>query len=358
MNVWKIFNLKFVIIFVCIVCFVLIQISGRFTINVNGDQIVQYGFPIRFIEIKGEELTRDNSFDFEESPWTTKFFAPIKPYCIDALRVVNPKRPGFFIWEHDVYNPVTNAIHVSTINEVFLTQRISDFIVFYLPLAKVVNSECDFDTGERIYYIQHVPWRCALFNVLYLLVVVLGTQLFLFQIKNQRLSRFSVSLFAATAAYVTIVLACKSVYNLLYSQLADLSTFWFYQQLFAINAIFFYTAMTGYALFLVNAFKLTVPDMENKILSTPAAVICVLTFPILIALGSYLERMDCCLSNTFFGNILLIALYPILFCSPIAGLLIAIHLIYKRKSVSAALLFVVLFGLFELWFCTNFRIFA
>ena len=113
-----------------------------------------------------------------------------------------------------------------------------------------------------------------------------------------------------------------------------------------------------FALFLAKAFKLTVPDMKNKILSTPAAVICVLTFPILIALGSYLERMDCCLSNTFWGAILLIALYPIILCSPIAGLLIAVHLIYKRKSVSAALLFVVLFGLFELWFITNFRIFG
>ena len=113
-----------------------------------------------------------------------------------------------------------------------------------------------------------------------------------------------------------------------------------------------------FALFLAKAFKLTVPDMKNKILSTPAAVISVLTFPILIALGSYLERMGCCLSNTFFGNILLIAIYPILLCSPIAGLLIAVYLIYKRKSVSAALLFVVLFGLFELWFITNIRIFG
>ena len=98
-------------------------------------------------------------------------------------------------------------------------------------------------------------------------------------------------------------------------------------------------------------------NMKNKILSTAAAVISVLTFPILIALGSYLERMGC-LSSTFWGAILLIALYPIIFCSPIAGLLIAFHLIYKRKSVSAALLFVVLFGLFELWFITNFRSFG
>ena len=98
-------------------------------------------------------------------------------------------------------------------------------------------------------------------------------------------------------------------------------------------------------------------NMMNKILSTPVAVICVLTFPILIALGSYLERMGC-LSSTFLGNLLLIALYPILLCSPIAGLLIAAHLIYKRKSVSAVLLFVVLFGLFELWFITNIRIFG
>ncbi|MBR5160572.1 MAG: hypothetical protein IKW80_03010, partial [Thermoguttaceae bacterium] len=185
MSVWKLFNLKFVIIFVCIVCFVLIQISGQVPIIINGDQIVQYGYPIRFIEIKGEELTSDNSSNFEESPWTTKFFAPIKPYRIDAHRVVNPKRPGFFVWEHDVYNPVTDAILVPTTNNAFLIDRISDFIVFYLPLAKVVNSERNFDTGERIYYIQHVPWRCALFNVLYLLVVVLGTWLFLFQIKNQ-----------------------------------------------------------------------------------------------------------------------------------------------------------------------------
>ena len=98
--------------------------------------------------------------------------------------------------------------------------------------------------------------------------------------------------------------------------------------------------------------------MKNKILTTPAAVICVLTFPILIALGSYLERMGCCLSNTSWGAILLIVIYPIILCSPIAGLLIAVHLIYKRKSVSAALLFVVLFGLFELWFITNFRSFG
>lgn len=357
MSVWKIFNLKFVIIFVCIVYFVLIQISGRFTINVNGAQIVQYGFPIRFIEIKGEELTRDNSFDFEKSPWTTKFFAPIKPYRTDARRIVNPKRPGFFIWEHDVYNPVTNAIHVSITNEVFLTHRISDFIVFYLPLANVANREFNSNINGWVYNIQHIPWRCALFNFLYLLVVALGTWMFLFQIKNQRLSWFAVSLFAATTIYVSIVLASQSVYNILHSQFADLSTYWFYQQLFAINAIFFYTAMTGYVLFLVNAFKLTVPDMENKILSTPAAVINALAFPILIALSATLKGVGY-LNSSFDDAIWNIVAYPIFWGSPIAGLLIAIHLIYKRQSVSAALLFVVLFGLFELWFCTNFRSFG
>lgn len=113
----------------------------------------------------------------------------------------------------------------------------------------------------------------------------------------------------------------------------------------------------GFALFLAKAFKLTVPNMKNKILSTPAAVINALAFPILIALSATLKGVGY-LNSSFDDAIWNIVAYPIFWGSPIAGLLIAIHLIYKRQSVSAALLFVVLFGLFELWFCTNYRSFG
>ncbi len=232
-----------IIIFIYFVFFILIQISARYYSYCNTDALAQYGFPLPFINAKGWELNLRNGFDYQDSPLSTKIFDPVKPYYWGSGRVVNPKRTGYFLWQHDNYKRVPYWITTDRSHLCCISDRIREGLVFHLPVAQTVNKEFDPEFNAWVFERIIVPWRSVLFNVIYFIISCIGVIMFIMLFSDKR--RIAAWIIFGSLIVISAISILISVNNILFSEYYDLSTGWFYNLLFLVNVCFFVISGTG-----------------------------------------------------------------------------------------------------------------
>lgn len=294
------FEFKHFVMLTGILGFVLIQITGRIgitTVRENGHYCekptFQYGYPIPFIEALGGDLIIDISRrsetaliekmqikakdgDFEkwwnssyvkkdndiyktlETPLSIQIFVPLKPWYMGSGRVDYPRYTGYFLWECRNYSRITHTFYYAIYYDYF-TDRIVDFLSYHLSLAKTVSKTYDSTFNTWRIELENIPWRCALFNFIYLVVTILGLHLF-FRVPSRIVNRIVFySIFT-----ISVIMVLISIHDILfYDYVRYDRTFWFYSLLYSINVELFIVAILGYMIAAVKGIKSAVRRMYH-----------------------------------------------------------------------------------------------
>lgn len=279
------FEFKHFVILTAILGFVLIQISGSgktTTVRENGHYCekpsFEYGYPIPFIEALGGNLITDFSrfseaglieeihakggnitfgekeYDINktlETPLSIQIFVPLKPWYMGSGRVDYPRYTGYFLWECSKYYRITHTTRSANSYYDYFTDRIVDFLTYRLPLAKTVSKTYDSTCNTWFIDLEYIPWRCVLFNVLYLAITILGLHLF-FHVPNRIVNRivfYSIFL-------LSVIVVLISIHDIVfYDYVRYDRTFWFYHLLYSINVQLFIVAILGYLIVAVKAMR-------------------------------------------------------------------------------------------------------
>lgn len=290
-QVYNVIEFKYFVMLTAIIGFVLIQITGRIgitTVRENGHYCekptFQYGYPIPFIEALGGDLitdisrlseteliekmqikVKDGSFEkwwnssyvkkdndiykTLETPLSIQIFVPLKPWYMGSGRVDYPRYIGYFLWECRNSYRITHTTSSANSYYDYYTDQIVDFLTYRLSLAKTVSKTYDLTNNNWYIELEYIPWRCVLYNFIYLAGTILGLHLF-FRIPSKIVNRIVFySIFT-----ISVIVVLISIHDIVfYDYVRYDRTFWFYHLLYSINVELFIVAILGYMITAIQA---------------------------------------------------------------------------------------------------------